>query len=181
MRDRLAWQGAWGVGFAAAMAIGWGCGEQSSASDCPVGSLDCPCTVGDGCDPGLSCVGETCRVIDNGTSSATTDGSATQTSGETMSGSQSGSATSTGTPATSSGTGQTDSASATDSGPLLDVGSRDTDIGPLSGCQAVDVLFVLDGSGSMTEERNALAAQRSPRSSGPSRDSTGAASTTASQ
>lgn len=142
------------------MAVGWGCAEQGSASDCPVGSLDCPCTTGSGCDPGLSCVEETCRVIDNGTSSATTDGSATGTSGETMSGSQSGSATTTGTPATSSPTEDTDaSASATDSGPLLDVGSADTDIGPLSGCQAIDVLFVLDGSGSMIEERNALAAQ----------------------
>lgn len=36
--------------------------------------------------------------------------------------------------------------------------SGDSGVGPTSGCRAIDLLFVLDGSGSMSEERNALAA-----------------------
>lgn len=43
-------------------------------------------------------------------------------------------------------------------GPLLDVGSPDLGGLPATGCQAIDVLFAIDGSLSMAEERNALAA-----------------------
>lgn len=43
-------------------------------------------------------------------------------------------------------------------GILLDVGVEDTEVGPVSGCRAIDVLFVLDGSDSMIEERAQLAA-----------------------
>lgn len=43
-------------------------------------------------------------------------------------------------------------------GVILDVGQEDTDIGPESGCREIDVLFVLDSSDSMGDERDALAA-----------------------
>ncbi|MBV1859936.1 MAG: hypothetical protein KUG77_16105, partial [Nannocystaceae bacterium] len=42
--------------------------DSDTAQSCMVGSLDCACTAGGGCDPGLSCAGDTCIFVDNGTS-----------------------------------------------------------------------------------------------------------------
>src|SRR5262245_51368144 len=45
-----------------------------------------------------------------------------------------------------------------DDGPKLDVGAAETGGLPETGCQRIDMLFVLDSSSSMIEERQALAA-----------------------
>jgi hypothetical protein len=63
---------------------------------------------------------------------------------------------------TSSSTGDSDSGAATDGGERLDIGvPEDTGIddgGSMLGCQKVDFLFVIDNSGSMTEEQANLVA-----------------------
>lgn len=123
--------------------------DSGSAGSCSVGALDCACTPGGGCDPGLDCVGEVCIVVNNtGTSgNPTSAGSATDD--------PSAGVTTTPTSASGSSTGGADSSGG---GLLLDVGNGETGIGPTSGCRAIDVLFALDSSGSMIEERAALAA-----------------------
>lgn len=122
------------VGLAAGLEFG--CAKDVLADEqCPVGSIGCPCTGGGTCDGDLSCVSEVCMDIDQASASASsqTDGSdASSTS--TSAGTQTGNDTL-----------------------VLDVGG-DTDGGPTSGCRFVDMLFVLDASGSMTDERDALAA-----------------------
>jgi hypothetical protein len=132
----------WTLTVGVAAGLGWGCAKDvAEDSQCPVGSIGCPCTGGGTCDVGLSCVGEVCMDIDNATMSG-----ATQTDGSD------GSETATSTTSTS-GPGSTGTGNDT---LILDVGG-DTG-GPTSGCRFVDMLFVLDASGSMQEERNALAA-----------------------
>lgn len=116
--------------------------DGGGTQSCTVGSLDCTCTQGGGCDPGLSCVESRCILIDTGNTSGVPGGSTGNDS-----------ASSAGTSAPSS-TGAAESSG----GLLLDVGAGDTDVGPTSGCRAIDVLFALDSSGSMIEERAALAA-----------------------
>src|SRR5690606_7859344 len=61
--------------------------------------------------------------------------------------------TTTGTTAAEPTTGTT----TTNGGPKLDVGMDTTTGPPAQGCTKIDMLFVLDGSGSMIEERSALA------------------------
>ncbi len=118
-----------------------GCKEE-----CAIGSEGCDCTSGDGCDPGLTCYSGVCvnagpmeagdevdedeeDTNDNGSSSSDSDDS---------------------------------SSDSTDEGPKLDTLQEDTntsaDDGPCmdTGCKKVDMLFALDGSGSMIEEINAL-------------------------
>ena len=123
--------------------VGLACDGDATES-CVVGAKDCACTPGGGCDPGLSCVGDRCILIDMGTSGTP--------SGETSVNPSAGNAA-----ATSDSAGGS-SESTEGGGLLLDVGASDTDVGPTSGCRAIDVLFALDSSGSMIEERAALAA-----------------------
>jgi type IV secretory pathway VirB2 component (pilin) len=133
---------AWTLGFGVAVGIGWGCAKDvAGEQDCPVGSIGCPCTGGGTCDVDLSCVGEVCMDIDNATMSSTV--TATGTPGDPT--------------ATTTGTGG-ETSSTSDSGLFPDFGAFETDTGPVAGCRAVDMLFVLDASGSMAQERNALAA-----------------------
>ncbi len=142
--------------LAGLMATG-ACSESTDQS-CIVGSLDCSCTAGGGCDPGLSCLERTCVVVDMGSQSASASASASGSSSATASASATATASETATSTTDTSAPSTTDDDSTDGGLILDVGSRDTDIGPSSGCRAIDVLFALDSSGSMIEERAALAA-----------------------
>lgn len=128
--------------------------DTGADSGCSIGSIDCACTPGGGCDPGLDCVEDVCIVVT--TSASGTSGN--PSSGATTDDSDSASASATtGTPTTagSTSTGRSDDSTG---GLVLDVGNGETGIGPTSGCRAIDVLFALDSSGSMNEERAALAA-----------------------
>lgn len=123
--------------------------DGDATQSCTVGALDCACTPGGGCDPGLSCVGEVCRVVDHATSGNPDSDSSDDDSA---------SAGVTTANATSGGSETSDSAADSTGGILLDVGNGESGVGPTSGCRAIDVLFALDSSGSMIEERAALAA-----------------------
>lgn len=127
------------------------CGTDAQQS-CNVGSRDCACTLGGGCDAGLSCVEGTCILVETSDGPSDSTGPATSETATSTSGTSANTTNPMGETSTSS------DPSSTGGGPVLDVGSKDTDIGPTSGCQAIDVLFALDESGSMNEERNALAA-----------------------
>lgn len=124
--------------------------DAGQDGSCSVGSLDCACTPGGGCDPGLDCVGDTCIVVAGATSGPNTSASGTTTDDP--------SAGVTTTPTSASGTSSGGADDSTGGGVLLDVGNGETGVGPTSGCRAIDVLFALDSSGSMNEERAALAA-----------------------
>ena len=139
-----------------ALLLGLACGDSGGASgsagECPVGAQGCPCTQGGGCDGALECRGGLCQPPLDMTSG--TDDSGTTGGG-------SGSATATSGPATSTTADPTTSTTAdptTGGGPKLDVGVEATTGAPAQGCTKIDMLFVLDGSGSMIEERQALAA-----------------------
>lgn len=128
------------------------CGEPA-ADDCPTGSRGCACTVGGGCDPGLDCIDSFCIFFGDtndapGTESGGDPSGSPTSSPDTTATTMSPSTTADDTAGTESGTGD---------GPKLDVGNADSG-GPVSGCAAIDVLFVLDSSGSMLSERQALAA-----------------------
>jgi hypothetical protein len=154
------------MSFCGALLLGIACGDTTAGNEtgtCPVGSEGCPCTTGGGCDPNLQCLSNTCVEVPAATTSTTapTTGGAT-TSADT--GSASEAQTATGTPTTgpepttdAPDTGETDSMST--GGLKLDIGAPETTTGvPVEGCRKIDMLFVLDGSGSMIEERSALAA-----------------------
>jgi hypothetical protein len=150
--------GAFGVAVGLAVGLGWACTDDS-AQDCPVGFINCPCTLGGSCDLDLVCLTGTCvdlgGVDDGGTSSSpsTSGASAMATSNDPSDPTNptSGSVDSTG--------GATDTGVTTGPSILLDVGGgEDTTLPPKSGCTAIDLLFVLDGSASMNEERAALGA-----------------------
>ena len=146
------------LGFAAALVLGLACGDAGGGQDtttCPVGRVGCPCTSGGGCDPDLVCLGGTC-----GTPGADTDTEAPTTGSTGAVGSESDAQTATGAPTTGPdmSTGVGGSSSGGDDGPKLDVAMDTTTGVPTEGCKKIDMLFVLDGSGSMIEERNALAA-----------------------
>lgn len=139
------------------LAVGFACGDNTSTSgtaastsECPVGSQGCPCTQGGGCDGELMCQGGLCQPPLEPTTGS--GGSSSTGPGTTSTDSGSGSATTGVEPTTSVG-----SSSTTDDGPKLDVGVDTTTGTPAQGCTKIDMLFVLDGSGSMIEERQALA------------------------
>jgi hypothetical protein len=146
-----------------ALLLGLACGDTTAGSadsdTCPVGSVTCPCTSGGACDTGLVCLSNLC--VDPGGGEST---QATPTSTGTSAGPGSVSdseATPTTEPGTSTGTtGPVDPGTSTggDEGPKLDVGLDTTTGLPVEGCRKIDMLFVLDGSGSMSEERQALSA-----------------------
>lgn len=143
-----------------ALGVGFACGDSTSntgtagtTSECPVGSQGCACTQGGGCDAGLMCQGGLCQPPVQPTTGAS-DSSGPEP-GSTSSDSGSDSATT--TAETTSTTTTTVGSSTTNAGPKLDVGVDTTTGAPVQGCTKIDMLFVLDGSGSMIEERQALA------------------------
>jgi hypothetical protein len=149
--------------FSAALLLGLACGNDGTqdTGTCPVGSAACPCTTGGGCDPGLTCASNTCVDLGGGTGTGTTGTPTTGGTQDASSGSGSDSATQTGTsaPTTDVSTGGVDTTDGSSGGgPKLDVGVETTTGEPVVGCTKIDMLFVLDGSGSMIEERGALAA-----------------------
>ncbi|WAS96984.1 hypothetical protein [Nannocystis punicea] len=142
--------------FASALLLGLACGDSgtmasATTGECPVGAQGCPCTQGGGCDGELTCEGGVCMSSGTGTSGQETSTSTAPTTG----GSESGGETTT-TTATTAASPTTTSATTSDQ-PKLDVGSDTTGGPPAQGCTKIDMLFVLDGSGSMNEERAALA------------------------
>lgn len=141
------------VGLVSSLALGigltWACAGDDSAATCPVGGGGCECTTGGGCDPGLMCIDGTCRPEDGGG----TESGGTGSSGETTSVVSTTSAST----MTTSDSGDSETTASETNGIKLDV-AADTEVGPVMGCKAIDMLFVLDGSGSMADERNALAA-----------------------
>jgi hypothetical protein len=153
-----AWLNLLGIGvLGAGVGLAWACGDGSADGDCPVGGNGCACTDGNGCDPGLSCFGGTCSPVggdDSGDDSVTVGTGASNSNSATQ-GSAADDPTADDDADSTIGPITTDG---TDDGPKLDVGSDETGL-PGSGCQRVDMLFVLDSSGSMIDERQALAAQ----------------------
>jgi hypothetical protein len=150
--------------FSVALLLGLACGDSAGGTGetgaCTVGSAGCPCTAGGGCDPGLTCASDTCvdlsGLSSSGAPAPTTGGTTGGPGGETEA------QTATGAPTTDTGAPPTTddpaTSDATTDGPKLDVGMDTTTGAPAGGCRKVDVLFALDGSGSMLEERSALAA-----------------------
>ena len=153
-----AWVGLWLTATVAGVACG---GLGGGDDDCLVGSQDCRCTDGGACDPGLECLSGVCTSLAGTTDDGATppdDSSPTPTGGATMG--ATGADTTTGAPPLTTGldsSGEMPTTDGGDEGPILDVGPPPTG-GIGMGCQAIDVLFAIDGSGSMVEERAALAA-----------------------
>lgn len=144
----------WVLGFAASLAAGWACGD--TGQECPVGYINCACTLGGSCDLDLVCIDGTCVDINAGGSGD--DGGPGPGSQSATMGDDGGPGDADASADGTTGAASTDGDGSTGPGVILDVGNGDTDIVPRSGCTAIDLLFVLDGSGSMAEERNALAA-----------------------
>jgi hypothetical protein len=146
--------------FAFALLLGLACGDSgtmasATTGECPVGAQGCPCTQGGGCDGALSCEGGLCMPSGTGSEGQETSTSSTPTTG----GSESAGGTTTGSTTAEATTAVDPTAGTTTIGrPKLDVGMDTTGGPPAQGCTKIDMLFVLDGSGSMTEERGALAA-----------------------
>ncbi len=151
----------WVGGVVGAVALGVACGGSGSGDGdepCPVGSVQCSCTAGGACDPGLVCIEDRCVNADLGTGDdgpVTTQGA---TGGATLDGTT-GSATAPG----SSGGPDPDTtlgaaSSSEGGGSIFDVGVHDIGVVPTMGCQAIDMLFAIDSSGSMGAERAALSA-----------------------
>ncbi len=141
-----------------AFVLGIACTSDDSAQEtqgsCAIGSIGCPCTDGGGCDSGLVCQEGTCKGEASGTGSETGTSSGTSTMGgtATMGGT-------TGTSGTSTSMGASSDPSSSTASFKLDIGVETTtdDPPPEIGCTKIDLLFVLDGSGSMIEERSSLA------------------------
>lgn len=147
--------------FGLALILGLACGDSggmasATTSECPVGAQGCACTQGGGCDGELTCQGGLCQPPASGTTESGSAGSSSDpTTGSSDSGT--GSTGTSGTTAVDPTTGTT-TGGTTEVGPKLDVGMDTTTGPPAQGCTKIDMLFVLDGSGSMIEERQALAA-----------------------
>jgi hypothetical protein len=147
----------WGALVGAA--IGAACGTGSAGGDdesCSVGSLQCACTQGGACDPGLLCIEGRCILA--GVDTDDDPGMPGTTSGGATMGATMGPAT---TPGPSSGDPDdttAGTASSSGGGGIFDVGAQDIPVGPTMGCQAIDMLFAIDSSSSMAAERGALAA-----------------------
>ena len=141
------------------LGLGLACGSDGSqdTASCTVGSAGCKCTAGGGCDPGLTCASDTCVDLGGATDPSTSAVPTTGGTSEAGSGSDTQTATSAPTTGPGTSTGEPD-ATSTGGGPKLDVGPDTTTGLPVEGCTKIDMLFVLDGSGSMIEERGALSA-----------------------
>ena len=109
---------------------------------------------GDSGDSSASATGATgVTGVSGATNTPTTDGSPTSSGGDSMTGSTSESA------GTDGASGDTGGGTSTNDGPKLDVGAGETtgDSGmPVEGCRKVDFLFVIDNSGSMSDEQQNL-------------------------
>lgn len=158
----LRWSAWWGA-YVGAAAIGAACGGTSSGEggeSCPVGALECACTAGGACDPGLLCIEGRC--INAGVGTGDDDPAATQ-GGSTSGGATMGGTTGGSGPSSSSGEPDPDTtagvaSSSEGGGGIFDVGVQDIGVVPTMGCQAIDMLFAIDSSSSMAAERGALAA-----------------------
>jgi hypothetical protein len=153
---------AWFSGAVLGLAVAQACGDTAADGDCTVGGRGCQCTPGGGCDPELSCIDGVCVLLPGDSNSSTAPGTESDSATDSDSDpstdpSATNAMTSLTTSASTSADDTTDTTDATDDGPVLDVGNADTGP-PKSGCTAMDILFVLDSSGSMIEERQALAA-----------------------
>lgn len=135
-------------GLAAAV----GCGDDAGApkSECEVGSERCACTTGGACNPGLICLSEVC-VAPKDDDGGGAEGSHALPDGGSGGGGSDGGA---------DGSSATERDSSTADGGGNPGGSDGGSSTCSGGCQAVDVLFALDGSGSLTEEIQALADSR---------------------
>lgn len=150
--------------YLGALALGgitsWACATDTGASDCPVGSVNCECTQGGGCDLEFSCVDGFCKDIDaGGTADDGDDGNpdAGDDTPATSNPTTGDDDPTTGSPGTTM-TVEDDDGSG--DGIKLDVGADDLPTGTCSetGCRQIDLLFAVDGTGSMIEEIQALAA-----------------------
>jgi hypothetical protein len=170
-----AWAGSL-VGLGLGVVVGLACNGEAGGT-CAVGGLDCECTVGGACDPGLSCVADKCILIECAVGSEgceCTNGGACDPG---LSCENDVCVDSDGTgggpgPTSITGDGDPDTATVTvtvtaadgdssDDGIKLDVGSSDLPGGGCkTGCSQVDMLFAIDSSLSMTEEIQALAASQ---------------------
>lgn len=122
--------------------------------ECTIGSEGCDCTAGGACDPGLTCLSMICvnagpnpdEIGNDETTTNTTNTTNTSTPGDGDG--DAGDGDGDGTPGDGDGDGV----------PKLDMMNADTSEGPCNetGCKKVDMLFAMDGSGSMIEEINAL-------------------------
>lgn len=163
----LAWAGGLGLG----VLLGMACAGEAGGT-CPVGALDCECTTGGACDPGLSCIADKCVLIECAVGSEAcecTNGGACDPGLECQNnvcvdadGTSNGPGPTSNTddgPSTVTGD---DGSSSSDDGIKLDVGASDLNVGPCkqTGCTRVDMLFALDSSLSMGEEIAALAASQ---------------------
>jgi hypothetical protein len=121
------------------------CSSDSSApaeKKCPIGAERCACTSGGSCDPGLMCLSEVCvRPAGGGESGAGGSPSEGGSGGTTTTGGSGGSAS-------PGGNGQGGEAGTNGPGGAGGACS--------GGCNEVDVLFALDGSGSLTSHIGAL-------------------------
>jgi hypothetical protein len=165
----LAWAG--GLGLGLGMLVGLACGGEAGAT-CPVGSLNCECTAGGACDPGLSCVADKCILIECSVGSENcecTNGGACDPGLECQNdvcvdedGTDGGPGPTSMTDDDGPATTAADSGSSSDDGIKLDVGSSDLPTGPCkeTGCTQVDMLFAIDSSASMQAEIAALSASQ---------------------
>lgn len=160
----LAWAG--GLGLTLGVVLGLACNGEAGAT-CPVGSVNCECTTGGACDPGLTCVADKCLLIECAVGSENcecTNGGACDPGLECQNDVCVDADGTGGGPGPTSMTddGPDTADSGSDGGIKLDVGSTDLPGGMCkeTGCTQVDMLFALDSSLSMTEEINALAASQ---------------------
>ena len=145
-----------GLLFTSLIGLTIGCSTSGGGEDCPVGGLECPCTLGGSCDGDLVCLEGVCQTIGGATDpSATSDMTSVTTPPST---SDSGTTTATAT-ATATMTMTSNESTETDD-TKLDVGTQDVPMQPCAetGCKAIDMVFALDGTGSMIGEIQALAA-----------------------
>ncbi len=155
---------AWALGSSLGVLVGIACGD--AGGDCSIGSLNCSCTLGGACDPGLSCVADKCVLIECavGSEGCTCTGGGACDPGLSC---ENGlcvdpDGTGGGPGPTSMGTGNGPDTADEDSGGLkLDVGANDLP-GTCSqrGCTRIDMLFAIDSSASMNEEVAALSSSQ---------------------
>jgi hypothetical protein len=152
------------------MLLGLACGGEAGAM-CPVGSVNCDCTVGGACDSGLSCVADKCIIVECSVGSLDCDCTGGGACDPGLScqngtcvdadGTDDGPDPMSTTMAMTTDTGPDTADSGTDDGLILDVGVADLPGGQCkTGCSQVDMLFAIDSSASMMAEINALSASQ---------------------
>ncbi len=152
------------------MACSRGDGSNNGESNCSIGAEGCACTAGGGCDPGLTCLSNLC-VDASGDADADTDmdtdtdsdlDADTDADGDTDSDVDSDTDGDTDTDADTDSDGDTDADADSDAdGDSDSDGDTDSDT-EFTGCESMDILFIVDISASMGEEKENLA-QNFPR------------------